>query len=236
MELFTKNKPLNLFRLMTASLFGLSTLMLASCSTKETPVPESSSLMVVNTSASPGTYNVYINGGKANPGPLPFGGPLPYIRLNTGESTIKFTTAGSTESLVTKKIILEDKKGYSLFLIDKEPKLDILIASDEVSALPTTKALIRFINLSPDAPALDLAVKDGAALVTGKAYKAIGDFIEIEPKKYIFQIKDKTASPLKAELAETEIKAGGIYTVLSIGLVNPTGMDPRIMVKLITNK
>jgi hypothetical protein len=236
MKIFTQNKRINLYRLAAVSLFSIGTL-LSSCSTKETPVPESASLMAVNTSPSPATFNAYINGGKiTSSGALAFGGAIAYLRLNTGENTVKFTTASSTESLVTKKVILENKKIYSLFLIDKEAKLDFLVANDDVAAAPTTKALIRFINLSPDAPALDLAVKDGAALITDKAYKASSSFIEIEPKKYIFQIKNKTATPVQAELAETEIKAGGIYTLLSIGLVTPTGLDPKITAKLITNK
>lgn len=236
MKIFTRKERTNLYKLSVAALFSISTL-LSSCSTKETPVPESASLMVVNTSPSPATFNAYVNGGKiSSSGALAFGGAIAYLRLNTGENTVKFTTASSTESLISKKITLENKKIYSLFLIDKDPKLDFLISNDDVATPPTTKALIRFINLSPDAPALDLAIKDGAALVTDKTYKAVSAFIEIEPKKYIFQIKDKTASPLQAEMAETEIKVGGIYTLLSIGLVNPTGLDPKITAKLITNK
>ncbi|WP_159441161.1 DUF4397 domain-containing protein [Pedobacter caeni] len=237
MEFFTRHKRNSFYRLMAVSLFSIGTILIQSCSTKETPVPEAASLMGVNTSPSPASYDMYINGQKATTsGALAFGGPTAYLRLNTGENTIKFTVGGSTESVVSKKINTENNKVYSLYLIDKGANMDILVANDGVSSLPTTKALIRFINLSPDAPALNLSVKDAETILTGKTYKAVTDFVEIEPKKYTFQIKDKATNPAMAELVDADIKAGGIYTLLSIGLVNPTGLDPKITTKLITNK
>lgn len=220
---------------MTGALLTMTTLFLSSCSTKEVPVPESASLMLVNTSATPATYNIYVNNGLANQAALPFAGALPYLRLTTGEHSVKFTTASSTESLITKKVTLENNKFYSLFLIGKDKDLDYLVTTDEVTKRPTDKAMIRFINLSEDAAALDLGVKEGAILISDKIYKASSSFVEVEAKKYILQIKDKATGAVKSELEETELKAGSIYTILSVGMMNPTGLEQKAIVKLINN-
>ncbi|MCX2453474.1 DUF4397 domain-containing protein [Pedobacter sp. PLR] len=226
----------NLNKLMTGTLLTLSTLFLAACSTKETPTPESASLMLVNTSPTPATYNAYINNGLANQGAIPFGGALSYLRLNTGENSVKFTTASSSESLITKKVTLENNKAYSLFLIGKEDKLDYLVINDIITKMPTDKASIRFINLSPDAGALDLVIKDGAILVGDKTYQASSDFIEVEAKKQTLQIKEKGTGLVISELADADLKAGNIYTILSIGMVTPTGLEQKAITKLISYK
>lgn len=235
MILSTRKITGNLTKIMTGALFTLSSLFLSSCSTKETPVPESASLMMVNTSPTPATYNIYVNNSPANQGAVPFGGALPYLRVATGDLSIKFTTASSTESLITKKVYTENNRAYSLFLIGKDDKLDYLVIKDEITQAPKEKALIRFINLSPDAGALDLGVKDGAILISDKAYKVNSAFMEVEAKTQTLQIKDKATGLVKSELKDAEIKAGGIYTILSIGMMVPTGLEQKAVAKLITN-
>lgn len=225
----------SLNKLMTGTLVAMSVLFLSSCSTKEAPTPEVAAVMFVNTSPTPATYNIYVNGGQANTGALPFGGAMPYSRIAPGEHSIKFTTASSTESLITKKVAMENNKSYSLFLIGKDDKLDYLVINDEIAKRPTDKAMIRFINLSPDAAALDLGVKDGAILIGDKAYKANSTFIEVEAKKQTLQIKDKATGQMKSELVDAEFKAGGIYTILSIGMLTPTGLEQKAIVKLINH-
>ncbi|MBB2150423.1 DUF4397 domain-containing protein [Pedobacter gandavensis] len=225
----------NFNKMMTGALLTMSTLFLTACSTKETPVPESSSMMFVNTSPTPATYNVYVNNGLASPGALPFGGAMSYLKLNTGEQSIKFTTASSSESLITKKITLENNKAYSLFLIGKEDKLDYLVINDLITKMPVDKAMIRFINLTPDATSLELGIKEGATLIGDKAYKENSDFIDVEAKKLTLQIKEKGTGLVISELVDTEFKAGSIYTILSIGMVTPTGQEQKATAKLVNN-
>ncbi|WP_316752388.1 DUF4397 domain-containing protein [Pedobacter gandavensis] len=225
----------NLNKLMTGALLTASTVFLSACSTKEVPVPEAASLMVVNTSPTPATFNAYINNGLMNQAAIPFGGALGYLRVNIGESAIKFTTASSSESLITKKITMENNKAYSLFLVGKTEQLDYLVINDVLTKMPTDKAAIRFINLSPDAGLLDLVVKDGATLIGDKAYKTYSDFTEAEAKKQTIQIKDKATGLVISELVDAEFKAGSIYTILSIGMVKPIDLDQKAATKLISN-
>lgn len=242
MRLFTTKTAGKLHTLMAASALTISTLLLSSCSSKDNPIPEQSALMIVNTSPTPATFNVYLDNLKANSGPLPFGGALPYLKLNPGDHAVKFTTGSSTESLITKTITAENQKAHSLFLIGKTDNtgknvnLDYFFTTDATDAVPSGKALVRFINLSPDATSLILGQKEGTDLFQDQAYKTNSKFIEVEAKKYTFQVKDKASSTVKAEIAETELKAGVVYTVISIGYLNPDGTDQKVTAKLIANQ
>lgn len=226
MNFFTNLNMKKRHKLAALSLLTIGALAFQSCSKDPAPTPDSASFTVINTTPTPGTFNIYVDGNRTNPAALPFGGTLSYFKVSTGDHTIKFTTASSIESIVTKKVTAENTKAYSIILIDKGSNTDFLYITDDLRAPSSGKALLRFINLSPDAPSLDLAVKDvTASLITDKAYKANSTFIEVDAKKYIFQIKDKATGTVKTTLDETELVAGKIYTVISKGLLAPTGTD-----------
>lgn len=227
----------NLKKLGALTLLSLGALLIQSCSKDETPVQEVAFLNIINTSPVLGTFNIYLDQTKINTqGAVDFGGNSGYMRLTPGNHSIKFTTASSTESLITKNVALDVNSINSLFLIDRGNNMDFLTLKDELGNVSSAKAFVRFINLSPDAPALNLAVKDGNAIVSDKAYKTSSAFIEIEPKAYIFEIKDKATSATKATLESFEFKAGKSYTVIAMGLLAPSDVERGIGGKIIVNQ
>lgn len=224
---FTKSSYSNAFVIcIIAIVILLITLFMQSCKSDD-PAPEAriSLLSVTNASPTLATYNFYLNNTKIHNGALPFGGGIPYLRLNPGIFAAKLTTESSTESLLSESLTLENGKAYSLFVIEKGTALDYLLINDEIKAPGEDKARVRFINLSPDAPALNIATKDGVAIATDKAFKAASDFIEIPAKVYTFEIKDKTTGALKTEIKDFDIKKGKTYTIISRGMLTPTGTE-----------
>lgn len=223
-------------RLTAVALLILGTLTFQSCKKSDPPVlPDSGFMSVVNTSPTTATYNFYMNDNRLNMNALPFEGGLGYFQLNTGDYNAKFTIATNTTSVITKKITIAKDKIYTLFLIDKSDKLDYLVTTDDLSK-NTDKAFVRFINLSPDAASLDLAVKGGATIVGDKAYKAVSDFVEIDPKAYEFSIKNKGAADAKLNLASVDVIKGKYYTVIATGLTTPGTDGKAFSGKVITNR
>jgi hypothetical protein len=224
---FTKSSYSNSFVIcIIAIAILLLTLLMQSCKNND-PAPESRITLLSVTNASPtlATYNFYLNNTKVHNGALPFGGGIPYIRLNPGIFAAKLTTESSTESLLSENLTLENGEAYSLFVIEKGTALDYLLIKDEIKTPGEDKARVRFINLSPDAPALNIATKDGVAIATDKAFKAASEFIEIPAKVYTFEIKDKTTGALKTEIKDFDIKKGKMYTIISRGMLTPTGTE-----------
>lgn len=235
MNLFSKSivvrfKGLSSFFLISAGL------LLQSCSKDPAPVPELAYLSITNTSPTPATFNIYVDQTRINTGgAVSFGGSSGYLQMSPGSHNIKFTTASSLESVFAKNISLEVNTVTSLFLIDKEANMDFLQVKDEIGNLTSTKAFVRFINLSPDAPALDLAIKDGAVVIADKSYKTSSVFVEIEAKTYIFEFRNKT-SQTTTTLESTEFKAGKSYTIISTGLISPGDTGQPFGSKIILNQ
>lgn len=234
---FTKVPLIKSLTFTAFALFALMCFLLLQSCKKET-MPESQITYVNITNASPtvGTYNFYINNNKINTGALPFGGNMSYLTIQPGEHTLKLTTESSTESLLTKKLVFENTKAYSLFFINQGANLDYLLVPDDLKNPAEDKALIRFINLSPDAPALNLAIKEGNNLFTDKAYKAVSDYSEVEAKVYILQIKDKASGEVKKEVANIDLKKGKTYTIIARGMLTPGEAQQPFGLQVIANK
>lgn len=239
MNNFTTIIPARLRHSLACSILAAATLFMQSCSKESAPVVEVSYLSLINATPTLGTFNAYVDQSKkTNAGPLSFGAAVNYFQLSPGAHTVNFTTASSTDALISKSISLEANKAYSLFLINKSTALDYLQVPDQINNPTSTKAFIRFINLSPDAPALNLNVKDVAtALISDQAYKTVSSFIETEAKSYTFQLKNKSNGNTVGENDLTvELKAGITYTIMAVGMVTAGEADQKIQIKVITNQ
>ncbi|SDL02163.1 protein of unknown function [Pedobacter sp. ok626] len=232
MKISTKTGIKNLSQLIAVTLL-LFSLLLTSCS-KETETTAYAYLSVANVSPTLGTYNIYLDGTKSNTsGAVAFGGILAYSTLTAGNHTLSFTTESSVNVLATKTVSLEENGVYSAFLIDKGNNLDVLLIKDEINVASTEKAFIRFINLSPDAPELDLSVSEAETLISGKAYKSASAFQAIDPKTYSFELKANGI--VKTILTDQTLTAGKYYTIIARGLTTVGDIDQPFGAQLITN-
>lgn len=165
-----------------------------------------------------------------NPAALPFGGAVSYLSYAAGTYSLKFTTASSAESLLTKNITLNASTYYSTYLINKPGALDVYTISDDLAIPSTDKAYIRFINLSPDAPALDLAKTSAtASLVTNKAFKTASAFIAVDAGTYTLDAKETSSGAIKATSESTSFTAGYHYDIICGGLTTPSNDTERAL-------
>ena len=237
MKLSTKILSLdNLITGIVALLMFLGVTLVLSCKKPTVVEPNISYLSITNASPTLGTYNVYLDQKKVKDAALPFGGTIPYFQLSSSTYKAMLTTETGTENLLSKDLVLEKENIYSLFIVGKGANLDYLLLNDDVRSLSVEKAYIRFINLTPDAPALSLVAKDSAAIVSDKSYKAASGFVEINPKKYTLEIKDRLTSPtINKELTNIDIRKGKFYTVISKGLITPLETEQPFGSLIISN-
>jgi hypothetical protein len=221
------------------SLGLLLTLAVSSCKKDddtESTTPESgtSFISVINASPNLATYNFYMDDVKMNTAALPLGGTVPYVQVNSATYASKFTSASTTESLLTKSLILSSSGVYTYFLTGKVGALEGILVKDEIEGVGTQVA-VRLVNMSPDAPALDLVVKDGATVITNQFYKSVSSFVAIEPKTYTLNVVDKTTGQVKAVLTDVALGAGKYYSVLVRGMLSPADTEHPFAAQLVVN-
>lgn len=196
--------------------------LISACGKSDTQVTEYGVLSVYNASPSLTTYDVYINGSKLNSAALPYAGGVKYTQLPTGTYEAKFNIASETESVYTKTGIALGNNGVStLYLTGTTGNFDGLLLSDNFTGTSTDKAYVRFINLSPDATALDLRIKDATSnLASNQAYKSNSAFVAVDAGAKIFEIKETSATAAKTTV-EASVANGKFYTIIAGGKFTP---------------
>jgi hypothetical protein len=185
-----------------------------------TPAPSVSGLNMIHASPTAEKFDFFVGNTRGNNEDFFLGKKLGYYNVYSGTSKISITKKGSQTALASENFNFAPERGYSLFVIGKLDSVKFLMVKDSVSLPASGKANIRFVNVSPDAPALNLAVGTAATdLVTDKAYKQYSEFTTIDAAtKVTFTAKNKATGAVEATLPDVEIKSGSTYTVWVKGL------------------
>ncbi|MCR8560077.1 DUF4397 domain-containing protein [Mucilaginibacter sp. BJC16-A38] len=211
--------------------------MLSSClkdHTSNTPLPAVSVMSVVQASPGQPVLDFYLDGTRVNGSGLALGNNLDYFRAYSGKRTASFSQTGTSTQIFSDTVNLKENIAYSLCLVGKTPTLSYLLLTDSLSQPASGSAYLRFVNLSPDAPAVDLAVKDASVIAANKGFKGFTSFFSITGKTYSFEIRQAGTSTVLATLNNVNIGNGYVYTIYLEGLVASSGTD-KLTPVLVTN-
>ena len=91
------------------------------------------------------------------------------------------------------------------------------IDSDET--IPDNESLLRFVHISPNAPAVDVTLETGEALFSGLTFGRTEEYIRMEPG--IYSLRLRAAGTPGAILGEANIALSGgrAYTMYAIGIL-----------------
>ncbi|WP_137401014.1 DUF4397 domain-containing protein [Echinicola rosea] len=144
-----------------------------------------------------------------------------YANFYTGDRTLSFKNRNANNSLLDTAVTLEENQAYSFFFIDgEESDMGIVQAEDDWDSPEEGKALVRLVNLSPDAPELSLFINDSdTPLFQDQAFKEVTDFSEIDADFTTFTVEGVGEINLTAE--DLDLREQRVYTVIVRGYVNP---------------
>lgn len=94
------------------------------------------------------------------------------------------------------------------------------------AAIPSEgKAMVRFVHLSPDAPALDveLASDTKKLLFSSSSFRDATSFEEIDGGLNSFEVKKAAASATLHTVSDVELLPGRYYTILTRCFMSPSG-------------
>lgn len=160
-----------------------------------------------------------------------------YLNFYTGDRHFEVNPFNANNTLIDTTVTLVDGGFYSMFIVNNLSNVEVLTVRDSASAPAEGKAKIRFINLSPDATALDVTLNDGSdPMFTNQLFKAPSDFTEVDAEEYSFAVNATGGSDELISTSDIQIHPGRFYTVIARGFVNPpAGNDNTLSVEVIRN-
>ena len=186
-----------------------------------TPPPISQTeakIRILHTSPDAPNVDIYING-KRVIRDLSFKQVSNELSLKAGKYHIDIYPAGNmVDSVLNKKITVEPGKSYTLTAIDSVKKLRLLVFQNEPST-PLNEAKVRFIHLSPDAPPLDIAVKDRDVIFPKVSYKQATEYLGLTPMTVDLEAREAGSKEAVLSLPSVSFKPNESYTIIFLGLV-----------------
>jgi hypothetical protein len=176
--------------------------------------------------------DVFVDGRPVNR--LEFTDYTGYLNFYTGDRNFKINPFNASNTLVDTVYNFVDGGFYSLFIVNNVSNAETLIVRDSASAPSDGKAKVRFINLSPDAPALDVVGGDSTALFSAQVFKSPSDFVEITPDVDSFAAKASGTTDALVSAKDLSLFPGRFYTIIVRGFANPpSGNNNALSIEVI---
>jgi hypothetical protein len=179
-------------------------------------------VMAVHASPNAPAVDLLVDGAVAGTG-LAFPNNTPYLNLPAGIRNVKVNVSGTTTTVIDANLALANGVNYTVFACDSVSKIGTVVLSDDLTAPAAGKAHVRFVHLSPDAPAVDVAVQGGPVLFANTAFKAASPFTPVDAGSYDLEVRPAGSSTVVLPLNGIALQAGKIYTVFARGFLGGSG-------------
>lgn len=193
-------------------------------------------VLVAHASPNAPGVDLLIDDTKQNSAALNFPGNTGYLRVESGERNIKVNVSGTSTTVIDADLTLDVDKNYSVFAVDSVSKITAIALVDDLTAPASGKAHVRFVHLSPNAPAVDVAVaSSGAVVFPNTAFKGFTAFTPLDAGTYNLDVRVAGTSTVALVLPAITLQAGKIYTVFAKGFLGGTGAQ-ALGAEIIVNK
>lgn len=227
----------NRISIFASALFVAAIVLVSSCKKDET-MDDHSHANVLVTHASPDAPGVdlLVDNSKQNPAALTYPSNTGYLQIASGTRNIKVNVTGTSTTVIEADLPITKDMNYSVFAVDSVSKISAVVLTDDLTAPAAGKAHVRFIHLSPNAPAVDIAVASSGAVVFGDiAFKENTAFTPLDAGTYNLDVRVAGTSTVALVLPAITLESGKIYTVFAKGFLGGSGSQ-ALGAEIIVNK
>jgi hypothetical protein len=183
-----------------------------------------SRVRVVHASPDAPAVDIWVNDGIAFSN-APFTGITDYASLDSGTYNVKVVPSGATEPVVIEADLELAGADYTVVALGKLETIEPLVLVDDNSTPASGKAHVRFVHASPDAPAVDIAVKGGPVLFSNVAFKEVGAYLPVDAATYDLEVRVAGTETVALEVGGLALADSTVYTVFAMGLA---GGEPAL--------
>jgi hypothetical protein len=215
--------------LILALTIATTAFMFVGCSDEETPVtpvntPSNSLVKVIHASPDAPGVDLLVDNTVAGTN-LTFPNNTGYLTVNSGTRNIKVNVTGTMTTVIEANVDFMQNKNYSVFAVNSVSNIEPLLVEDDLTVPAQGKVHVRFIHLSPDAPAVDITLTDGTIVFGNKSFKEFTAFTPLDAGTYDLQVRVAGTPTVALDLPGITLEAGKIYTVFAKGFLSGVGQQ-----------
>mgnify|MGYP002406872568 CR=1 FL=1 len=148
-----------------------------------------------------------------------------YLPIGPGNNRIQvFLEGNRTNPILDTEVNLPPSEAITLALIGEISDVETLPILQPFGDIGPQEVRIRFANLSPDAPELDLFLNDNR-VISDVAYRQVTGYSSVSPDTYSVQLRPTNNSDIILARKNLLFRGGSGYIVYAVGLVEG---DPAV--------
>ena len=199
--------------------------LMAWSGTASASAAEMARVRVVHASPDAPAVDVYADGTKVLSN-VPYKGASDYLPVPAGAHSFKVYAAGanpaSATAVISADATLGAGKDYTVVAVGTLANIKPAVFEDNNAAPAAGKAHVRVIHASPDAPAVDVAVKGGPVVFSNLTFPNAAGPSPVNAGTYDLEVRAAGTTTVALPINGAQLQAGKIYTVLAVGLLNGT--------------
>lgn len=175
---------------------------------------------VMITHASPDAPNVdvYLDG-KLFAEDFAYPNSTRYTSLREGPYQLALKPTGTDDTALAAELDIVAKEYYSVFACDELVNLSALVLNDDFGEPALEEAMVRFVHLSPNAPAVDITLTDGTVVFPDIEFKEATSFEPLQFGEYDLQVRVAGSEDVVLELEDVKLLPHAAYTIWAKGFV-----------------
>ncbi|MFD1019630.1 DUF4397 domain-containing protein [Thalassobacillus hwangdonensis] len=172
---------------------------------------------VLHASPDAPAVDVYVNGDRILQG-VQFKQSSDYLTVPAGQYQIEIYPAGSTDQAVlSQNVGVEAGNMYTVAAAGRLEDLELIAAVDNDS-ISSGRAKVRFWHLSPNAPAVDIAVKGGDVLFRNVPFGRATRYITLPPTTADLEVRVAGTDQVALTVPGVTVEPNQSYTAVAVGL------------------
>lgn len=180
--------------------------------------PQNSFIRVFHAAPNAPAVDVYVNGNSIVQN-LSYKQFSPYFTVAPGSYNIKVYPAGQTTNpIIDTNVNIPQGTVYNLAIIGTLPSVSLYPIQEPRTAQNFGRPCVRFVHLSPNAPAVDIALSNGKKIFNNVSYKGITDYVCVPSGTYTFYVSPTGTNNVVLTIPNVQLMPNSYYTVYLVGL------------------
>ena len=157
---------------------------------------------------------------------LAYGNYTDYLPVPEGMYEISLYATGTRNTPVISNMLTVNRNAMlTVAAAGLLRNIELLAITDADEAEMPGKAMVRFLHLSPNAPAVDITLPNGTVIFSNVSFRHITSYIDVTPMNYTLQVRVAGTSNVVLTVPNVNLEEDKYYTVYAIGLV---GQQPEL--------
>lgn len=155
-----------------------------------------------------------------------------HLIVSPGNYNIKVYPSGQTANpVIDTNISIPEDSAFNIAAIGNLPSISLYTIPEPITA-ENSGSCVRFVHLSPNAPAVDIKLSNGTSMFTNVNYKDITNYVCVPTGTYTFKASPTGTDNAVLTVSNVKLNPYSHYTIYAIGLV---GESPALEAVIVSD-